>query len=164
MYTEFPLGLFHAWSYLQFDTACLVYPRPITTHPLPVHSGPDEAGLIAVAGDEDFSGLRNYVPGDALPHVAWKVWARGQGLQVKQFSDLAGLQLWLDWNHLPQLAGESRLAVLTYWVLQAHAQNIRYGLRLPDAEVPPGNGLSHRSACLKALALSGLPADKISPA
>ena len=28
LFTEFPLGLFHAWSYLHFDTRCLVYPKP----------------------------------------------------------------------------------------------------------------------------------------
>ena len=29
LYTEFPLGLFYCWSYLHFDTRCLVYPKPL---------------------------------------------------------------------------------------------------------------------------------------
>jgi len=35
LYTEFPLGLFHAWSYLHFDARCLVYPKPLADAPLP---------------------------------------------------------------------------------------------------------------------------------
>src|SRR5450756_1942118 len=86
LYTEFPLGLFHAWSYLHFDTRCLVYPQPLNEAPLPFGNSPDGTGKRSITGDDDFAGLRKYVPGDALPRIAWKAYARGQGLQVKQFS------------------------------------------------------------------------------
>jgi len=41
LHTEFPLGLFHAWSYLHFDTRCLVYPKPMAGVPLPSGTAPD---------------------------------------------------------------------------------------------------------------------------
>ena len=158
LYTEFPLGLYHAWSYLQFDTRCLVYPKPAASQPLPTSSEQSGTGKFNVAGDEDFFGLRSYVAGDALPRIAWKALAREQGLQVKQFSSQQGQELWLDWALLPALAAERKLEILTRWVLDADAQGLHYGLRLPGIELPPGHSAPHRAECLRALALCGLPA------
>jgi uncharacterized protein (DUF58 family) len=153
LFTEFPLGLFHAWSYLEFDTRCLVYPKPAAPVPLPVSLAQNGVGAISVQGDEDFAGLRSYVAGDALPRIAWKALAREQGLQVKQFSALQGRELWLDWDLLPALATERRLETLTRWVLDADAQQLHYGLRLPSSELPPEHSAQHRAECLRALAL-----------
>lgn len=158
LFTEFPLGLFHAWSYLQFDTRCLVYPKPAPRQPLPAGSGQNSTGRLSTAGDEDFSGLRSYVTGDALPRIAWKALAREQGLQVKQFSAQQGEELWLDWTGLHGLADERKLEMLTRWILDADAQGLHYGLRLPGLELAPNHGLRHRTESLRALALYGLPA------
>ncbi len=155
LFTEFPLGLFHAWSYLQFDTRCLVYPKPAAPQSLPAGLAQSGTGAATAAGDEDFAGLRGYVAGDALQRIAWKALAREQGLQVKQFSAQQGQELWLDWSLLPALHTEHRLGVLARWVLDAEAQGLIYGLRLPGAELPPGRGMSHREECLRALALFG---------
>ncbi len=156
LYTEFPLGLFHAWSYLHFDTRCLVYPEPFPDAALPPGNMPDGAGRRSVAGDDDFSGLRNYAPGDALPRIAWKAFAREQGLQVKQFSTPAGEELWLDFADAPEPGTEGKLSRMTRWVLDAEAQGLRYGLRLPDGELPAGNGAAQRDECLRRLALFDL--------
>ncbi|BCK88174.1 hypothetical protein MIZ01_1975 [Sideroxyarcus emersonii] len=156
LYTHFPLGLFHAWSYLHFDVRGLVYPRPAARLPLPAASADDGSGKQAVAGDEDFAGLRGYVAGDALQRIAWKALAREQGLQVKQFNAQQGRELWLDWSQLPAIADERKLELLTRWVLDAEGQGLRYGLSLPGIELPPGHGPSHRTECLRALALFGL--------
>lgn len=157
LFTEFPLGLYHAWSYLQFDTCCLIYPKPAAPQPLPAAAAQNGTGKFSMAGDEDFSGLRSYVEGDALPRIAWKALAREQGLQVKQFSSQQGQELWLDWALIPALSGERKLELLTRWVLDADAQGLRYGLRLPDNEFLPQHGAIHRAECLHALALCGLP-------
>ncbi len=156
LYTHFPLGLFHAWSYLYFDTRCLVYPKPAARIPLPAASADSGNGKQPAAGDEEFTGLRSYVPGDALQRIAWKALAREQGLQVKQFNALQGRELWLDWLLVPNIADERKLELLTRWVLDAEAQGLRYGLRLPGTELPPAQGPSHRAECLRALAIHGL--------
>src|SRR3989338_8257317 len=149
LYTEFPLGLFHAWSYLHFDTRCLVYPKPLPNAPLPSGNSPDGAGKRPIAGDDDFAGLRDYVAGDALPRIAWKAFAREQGLQVKQFFAQAGEELWLDISDAPDRTEEEKLARMARWVLDAEAQGVRYGLRLPDGELPPNNDTAHRGECLR---------------
>lgn len=157
LYTEFPLGLFHAWSYLHFDARCLVYPRPLPDAPLPTGNAPDGAGRRSIAGDDDFAGLRTYVAGDALPHIAWKSYARGLGLQVKQFTTPVGAALWLNLDDAPETGLEDKLSHLTRQVLEAEAQGLRYGLSLPDGELPADGGSAHRDACLRRLALFGLP-------
>ncbi|MGB8517915.1 MAG: DUF58 domain-containing protein [Gallionella sp.] len=156
LHTGFPLGLFYAWTYIHFDVRALVYPQPALSSPLPAATAHDGTGKILVAGDEDFSGLRNYVAGDAMPRIAWKALAREQGLQVKQFTAPQGSDLWLDWAQLGDMAQEQKLQVLTRWVLDADAQNLRYGLRLPNTELLPQNNPSHRAECLRNLALFGL--------
>lgn len=156
LYTEFPLGLFHAWSYLDFNVHCLIYPEPAAHTPLPASSAQSGSGVVHASGDEDFAGLRGYVAGDALPRIAWKALAREQGLQVKQFSAPQGQELWLDWALLPALGIEPKLGVLTRWVLDADAQGLHYGLRLPGVELQPAHGTAHRAECLRALALHGV--------
>src|SRR5574340_1138175 len=155
LYTEFPLGLFHAWSYMHFDVRCLVYPTPAPPQPLPAASAQSGTGKVTVKGDEDFFGLRSYVAGDAMPRIAWKALAREQGLQVKQFSALQGQELWLDWSLLPNIAAERKLELLTRWVLDADVHGLMYGLRLPDGEIAPQHSSSHRAECLRRLALFG---------
>jgi uncharacterized protein (DUF58 family) len=48
---------------------------------------------------------------------------------------------------------EARLSRLTRWVMLAEERGLRYGLRLPAAGVPLGEGFAHRERCLRELAL-----------
>ncbi len=154
--SEFPLGLFYAWSYLNFETRALVYPRPAAPLALPPAAPQQGSGATSGAGEEDFAGLRGYVAGDALQRIAWKALAREQGLQVKQFSAAQGQEMWLDWSAAPAPGAEEKLQILTRWVLDADAQGSLYGLRLPGEEFAPERGAAHRDTCLRALALFGL--------
>ena len=157
LYTEFPLGLFYAWSYLHFDTRCLIYPRPLSDAPLPSGDSPGGTGKRSIAGDDDFSGLRTYVAGDALPRISWKAYARERGLQVKQFTTPVGEELWLDFSDAPDRTEEEKLSRMARWVLDAEAHGLRYGLRLPGDELPPNNGTAQRDECLRRIALFNLP-------
>ena len=153
--TRFPLGLFRAWSYVEPDARCLVYPRPERT-PLPPTSPHAQRGAARaqVPGSDDFSALRGYQPSDSPRHVAWKAVARSEDMLTKQFSGESAGELWLDWRLLPAgLNLERRLSCLAGWVLAAQQSNALYGLRLPGEELAPARGDAHRAACLKALAL-----------
>lgn len=157
LYTEFPLGLFHAWSYLHFDTRCLVYPKPLVEASLPSAETPDSRGKRSVTGDDDFAGLRNYVSGDALPRIAWKAYARGHTLQVKQFATQVGEEILFRLIDAPEPDLESKLSRMTRWVLDAEIQGLRYGLSLPNGELHADSGTAHRDECLRRLALFNLP-------
>jgi uncharacterized protein (DUF58 family) len=158
--TRFPLGLLRAWSYVQLDARALVYPRPDDA-PLPALTDVPNAGdaLSTGAGTDDFAGLRAHTPSDSPRHIAWKSVARGSTLLTKTFHGHAVRELWLDFDQLPaKLDVEQRLSRLTRWVVDAEEAGVAYGLRLGGVELGPATGDAHRDACLKALALYGLPA------
>jgi len=155
--TRYPLGLFTAWAYLQPAMRCLVYPQPIAA-PLP--SGlPTPAGgeRTGDGGQEDFAGFRERQPADSPRHVAWKASARNGGdgpLLIKQFAGGAQVELMFDWALTDDtLPVETRIGILTGWVLAADAADTHFGLRLPDATLPVAGGDQHRQRCLEALAL-----------
>ena len=153
--TRFPLGLFRAWSYVEPDVRCLVYPRPERS-PLPAPAAESAAGGVRspVPGNDDYAGLRTYQLSDSPRHVAWKAVARSDDMLTKQFSGEAAAELWLDWRWMPASLGvEARLSRLAGWVLAADRTGQPYGLRVPGTEIAPGRGDRHRAACLQALAL-----------
>lgn len=156
--SHFPLGILVAWSWVDLDQAVLVYPRPLEGDlPLAVDGIADEEGegrRAAGQGAEDYQGLRIYQPGDSKRRLHWKAFSRGQGLLVKDFSALAGHDLWLDFQALGG-GVEERLSRLCHWVLQLDVRQQPYGLRLPGTELVPDVGEAHRERCLRALALYG---------
>jgi uncharacterized protein (DUF58 family) len=162
--TRFPLGLFRAWSYVEPEARCLVYPKPDRV-PLPPPSLESETGgaRSPTPGNDDFAGLRGYQPADSPRHVAWKAVARSGELLTKQFTGEAAAELWLDWRLLPTGSVEQRLSVLTGWVLAAERRGLRYGVRLPGVEIPPGRGDAHSAAALQALALYEAPGASRAP-
>ncbi|AXS81477.1 DUF58 domain-containing protein [Dechloromonas sp. HYN0024] len=155
--TGYPLGLFTAWAYLQPSMRCLVYPQPIASPLPPALPTPVGGERTGDGGQEDFAGFRDRQPADSPRHVAWKASARhaGEGpLLIKQFAGGAQLQLSLDWQATePGLSAETRLSILTGWVLAADTADACYGLRLPGYAIEPGSGEAHRQRCLEALAL-----------
>ena len=157
--SNFPLGLFHAWCHWQPETRVLVYPCPEeAAPPLP---------MIMTAShlqQPELAGVAAYQSGDPLRRLAWRHIARHDDdhLYSKQFQDIGGGQyqddLLLDYAALPpQLGVEARLSRLCAWVLAAERLHLPYGLRLEQMLIAPGQGRLHLDACLRALALHGLP-------
>ena len=159
VFTNYPLGLFHAWSYVELDSSCLIYPKPeAAAVPLPPPLGGEAEGMQSGQGQDDFVGLRRYAPGDSLRQVAWKAFARGQPIMTKQFSGLEAGELWLTWSGLPaDMRLEARLSRLTRWVLDAGRLGAAFGLDLPGVRIPPDVGPAHEERCLTALALFRAP-------
>jgi len=162
VFTTYPLGLFRAWSNVELDEHCLIYPQPEPGNPpLPAASLVSGDGGAHGRGSEDFAGLRQYYPGDSLRHVAWKAFARGDQLLTKQFGGRAGSELWLDWELIPvSFTLEEKLSRLARWVLAAEEQGEFYGIRIPGRELAPASGSRHRDACLEALALFEAPGSR----
>ena len=159
LFTEFPLGLFHAWSWLNLDSQCLVYPAPYQQHAPINQSSVDQAGTSnnVKQGVDDFSGIRQYQSGDLPNHMAWKAIAKTGKLQTKLFNNDASKNIWISWSELdPSLDIEKRLSILCRMVLDASEQSHNFGLDIPGTKIQPSHGLQHKQQCLKALALFGL--------
>ena len=161
--TRFPLGLFRAWSWWQPDSRALVYPFPEQdAPPLPMlgRPSPDGAGST---GSDDFAGVRSYQPGDPLRYLAWRQIARldpelGGQLVTKHFEGGTVDELVLDFDALPpRLDEELRLARMARWVLEAEQRALPYAFRLGRVRYDTALGEAHQAACLRALALYGLP-------
>jgi uncharacterized protein (DUF58 family) len=149
-----PTGWFRAWSYLHFSTTTLVYPAPErSAPPLPLCAQTGSGQARIISGDDDFSGLRSYQPGDARRLIAWKQMARTGELLSRQFQAQAGSETVLDWQTLATLEHEARIARLCAWILAAEAAGHHYALQLPGQYIAPGQGEAHCKTCLAALAL-----------
>ncbi|WP_266181657.1 DUF58 domain-containing protein [Dyella humicola] len=152
LWSNWPLGLFHAWSWIHPDQAVLVWPQPETGGPPPVLPGEDGQRQRLHHG-EDVAALRDYRAGDPQRHIAWKVSARHSNLLVKDFEQPESRQEWrLDWRHLPQLSPEARISRLARWLGEADALGRTSSLWLPDEEIPLGHGHNHYARCMNALA------------
>jgi uncharacterized protein (DUF58 family) len=155
--TDFPLGLFVAWSYFQPEHECLVYPEPKGTKQLPAYTlNEDDNDYGMQTGTDDFAGFRKYKPGDPVHSIAWKAYSKEQGLIVKQFSGKGSKTLILSWESVAHLNSiEARLSQLCYWILIAEKASINYGLEIPNKRIDPGHGEQHKEVCLEALARYG---------
>jgi uncharacterized protein (DUF58 family) len=152
--TRHPLGLFRAWAVLHGDYQAIAWPKPAERGRVPLGVETDTGGAQDRAqGDADFAGLRPFQAGDSLHRVAWKAYARGQGLHTKQYAGTDVVSHVFDWDSLEGLATEARLAQLCRWVLDAQERGEAFGLRLPGQEIAANLGAAHRQHCLTALAL-----------
>jgi uncharacterized protein (DUF58 family) len=152
--TVFPFGICRAWSLIDLDLQCLVYPRPVACDMDWVLQQQSQDGTTTHArGADDFHGLRGYRQGDSLRHVAWKQFARGQGMYTKEYSSNMDERIWLRWSLFPQLSVEQRLSRLCWCVIQLDAAGVDYGLELPGAQLMPAKGQQHYLQALETLAL-----------
>ncbi|WP_257387349.1 DUF58 domain-containing protein [Tahibacter caeni] len=153
LWTRWPYGLFRAWSWLNPQIEALVYPRAETEAvPLPQSGREAQRSVVQPLG-EDFGALREYRARDPLRSIAWKASARHDRLLVREPENLIGEDYVLDFDALPALDLEARIARLTRWVLMAEERRARYTLLLPGQRFGPDIGSAHRQRCLRALAL-----------
>jgi uncharacterized protein (DUF58 family) len=154
--TALPLGLFRAWTWVYLPLEIIVYPRARGLLPLPTLAGatPGAAVRSGVGGDE-WLGLRAFRTGDSPRQVAWKAYARGAPLLVKEYCSASSPERLFDFERLPNLGVERRLEQLAAWVVAAENRGERYALTLPGITLALDRGPQHRHRCLRALALYG---------
>jgi len=156
LYTEFPAGLFVAWTWIELNMRCTVYPKPALRAAMPISkSAEDGDGELAGMGLEEYAGLRKYQSGDSLRRVSWKATARSDVMHTKEFTGGQPQLLWIDWQAQAASGIEDKLSRMARQVIDAEAGNNLYGLRLPGSEIKPDRCGRHYHRCLQALALFG---------
>jgi len=157
--TALPFGLFRAWTWVHLPLEMIVYPRSRGSLPMPTVGGPTAgAKLLAGSGGDEWLGLRNFRDGDSPRQVAWKAYARGAPLLVKEYRSSGAPQRLFDFERLVSLDTERRLEQLAQWIVDAENRGERYGLCMPALSIAPDRGPQHRHRCLSALALHGFVA------
>jgi len=157
--TALPFGLFRAWTWIYLPLDIIVYPRARGSLPLPNIAGATPGTQVrgGLGGDE-WLGLRNFRDGDSPRQVAWKAYARGAPLLVKEYCSANSPERRFDYERLGKLDIEGRLEQLAVWIVDAENRGERYALALPGLQLPLDRGRQHRHQCLRALALFGLEA------
>ena len=116
--------------------------------------------LQAVAGERTQAALAvagSLVQVDEPPRqVAWKAYARGAPLLVKEYTASGSAERLFDFAVLSGLDTEQRLSQLAQWIIGAAADAERFGLKLPGQFIDLDHGPGHRQRCLRALARYGL--------
>ena len=149
----YPLGILRCWTWLNLDVNAVIFPKPVKVDfPAQLTGANESEQGEQVAGGDDFAGLKEYRAGDPVKHIAWKHYAREQGLYSKEYGSTRNHDHWLDWDEFAHLPIEARLSALCYWALQFERLQNAYGLRLPGKQIPPALGDGHRLTVLTALA------------
>jgi uncharacterized protein (DUF58 family) len=156
--TDFPFGLFRAWTWLHLPIDLTVYPRPRGEQATPRGASGREASAGRVSsGVDEWSGLRPFRDGDSPRQVDWKAYAREQPLLVKEYRGAAAENLDFSLQDVRAAEPEARLEQLARWVCAAESRGARYSLTLPGTRVGADHGAAHRHRCLEALAFYDLP-------
>lgn len=154
LYTEFPSGLFFAWTWVDLSMSCLVYPTPDNNASLPAFEHNDSGGAdLTGRGLENFSHLRKYQHGDNMARVSWKSAAKNGELFSKEFIGAKPVTHWINWHDITARDDEQRLSIMTALIIHAHNQQQCYGMKLPQKQIQAGSGKQHFHQCLTALAL-----------
>jgi len=152
----YPFGFICVWSYVELEHRALIFPQPIATDLPPLGLGEGDEGIrLSMQTGDEFQGFQIYQPGAPLSQIAWKQYARGAGLHLKDYRALQSKHYWLDFQMMDSRDTELALSQLTYWVIQFSADNCEFGLLLPGERLELGSGDVHRLNALTALALVG---------
>nr|WP_221269789.1 transglutaminaseTgpA domain-containing protein [Deinococcus budaensis] len=151
-----PLGLWEVRRDLPPPEPLPVFPAPERDAPSPPVRSVPGAGEQdrRVSGDEEFSGLRPYLPGDSPRQVSWRHAARTGALLTRETDAPAGAAaLALNWADTAALGDpEARLSRLAAWVGAARRAGTPFSLNLPGRALPVGAGEGHARAALAQLA------------
>ncbi|HSW06786.1 DUF58 domain-containing protein [Aquabacterium sp.] len=153
--TNFPLGLFRAWTVWRPAGQVLAYPRPEQpAQALPAAQPvPGGAQVAQLRSGGEFDGVRAYRRGDPMRQVVWKKVAKSGEMVSRDTSSSASRELWLEYHQVALPDAEARLSRLAAWVLAAERLGAGFGLRLPGLVLECGSGEAQRRAALEALAL-----------
>jgi uncharacterized protein (DUF58 family) len=154
LFTHQPLGLAKAWCYLNLHETVLIYPTP-RGQPLNSHfnSASGKAGRDRRLKTDQPHHLREFRTGDSRKQIAWKISARTETLQVREYENASTDDLLLDWQSLSYIGYEQRIEQLCLWVIQAEQKHLCYALHIPGKQMPSGSGAEHKRHCLEQLAL-----------
>lgn len=154
--TDYPVGLFRAWSPAHSPYEIGVLPRPVDFGKRPLSKGRQdqdfqETKVQIVEEGEEFFDHRPYQPSDSWRHLDWKVFARRDMTFKKRYSNqvFEGSVVFHD-QELYDLNFEERLSQLYFWVKQAVQMQQSFELSLQGSlfEWVPGRSLEQIESAL----------------
>ncbi len=161
--TSYPYNLFRAWTWVApAHRSARLSAAARLAAPMPTESG-HKSGTraMALAGADEWLGLRPFRDGDSPRQVAWKAYARGcaaagEGIQRARRGAAAVRLRPAAVTSTPKPASSSSRAGSSMPTAAASAT----ASCLPDRFIAPDSGPQHRHECLEALARYALPRER----
>lgn len=159
--SAFPLGLVRRRMVFPAEAEIVVYPRVLSLRPGALeetHGTGDMPRVNQEDGDEFFS-LRDYIPGDDVRKIAWRVSARLRHLVVRELEPDMARNVFVAFDTRGRQEAEDfeeqfEDAVDLAASLAVSFLNRHYSVAVvtPEASTPLGEGAAHRYAILDLLA------------
>lgn len=132
-------GLFEKRKFISIDTTILVYPK---YHDIERWTAYEKHESETMLSSQEFiedmtsiAGAREYVPGDKLTSIDWKVTARSNKLMTKEFEEYIGQNFLIIFNnHIPDDsfattdAYEKGIELVTSIIMYAYKKQLQVGL------------------------------------
>ena len=159
--SDFPFGLFEERRRFQDGAEVIVYPRvrSVRTSVLDHAAGQRYAARVASSGGDEFFGLREYMPGDDVRRIAWRVSARAGMWMVREMAldNSRHVVFIVDtrWNpsveEFNEHLEEAVELVASLAVTLLHRQ-YNVSIITPDGALPSGEGTHQERKVLEMLA------------
>jgi len=161
---SFPFGLFEGCHVHQDDNEILVYPRIYTVRANAVERIPSAAQAATQAADDgdEFYALREYVIGDDIRRIVWRVSARMGKWIVREMARYNSrlVILALDTTYRPEIEDfdqhfEEAIEVIASVAIMLLRRRHEVSIVTPDEFLPGGDGKGHELKVLRMLARIG---------
>ncbi len=162
--TNYPLGLFQAFSYIEPHLSILVLPQPETCEYL-LQKTPQSSNLMhentnntqrlissIAKGNDEICGLKPYRMGEPINLIDWRQSAKGRGIMIKDFSADQNMSFYLTKDSIKSLDLEEQISMLTYAVIDLTMRNIQFGFDFNGLTYKPDCSRDHRQRILISLA------------
>jgi len=164
----FPFGLFERRVRMRDSVEVVVYPRVVSIRTALFEQLPGARDVPKVAWGEgsEFFSLREYLPGDDIRRIVWRVSARVGKLIVRELvsETCRNVVIVLDTvprEEMPDFADRFEEAIELVASLAVTLLNEQYTVSIvtPDSRVAPGQGVTHIHSVLEMLARLGTADD-----
>jgi uncharacterized protein (DUF58 family) len=123
---------------------------------LPDPGGTRGANFNWQKGQEgDISRIGDYLGGEPLKLIHWKLSARHDRLKVKELSSTSQTPVTIDLDTIPASGVEQRLSYGVYLINDLLRRGRPVGLKIGAMEIQPEHSRQHKLLLLKVLALYG---------
>lgn len=159
--TSFPFGLFERRRRFECGVEVVVYPRvsPVRLNVLEQTGGAAVAPRVATGDGGEYFSVREYLPGDEIRHIVWRISARLGKWMVREMSQDAGRYVMIALDTRLPLSAENpgeqfeeavELAASLAVTLLNRQYNV--GLLTPEGHVDGGEGSGQQRLILEMLA------------
>ena len=161
----FPFGMFRVWREYSFGQTYVSYPRPVGVPFSEQNIAKQNAeasvssfGKVQKSVETEYLHHREFAGGDSLRRIDWKASSRRGIKIVKVFSGInSGEARAFRWAETRSSDWELRLQQMSYWVHEAHHDQVSFRIELPEAMTSFGTGERHKDYCLSLLASFEIP-------